>query len=88
MGAAGRPTSSRLLVAAVALTCSGLEKVLFLSCFIQFLSLLLVSYQRQLDLLTQKYVLCVLHFFSSACFLRAQVNHQGLLVNGGIWEWV
>lgn len=47
-----------------------------------------MRYQRQLDLLTQKYVLCVLHFFPVACFLRAQVNHQGLLVNHGIWKWV
>lgn len=49
-----------------------------MSCFVRFLSLF-VSYQRQFDLLTQKYVLCVLRFFSLACFLRAQVNHQGLL---------
>lgn len=59
-----------------------------MSCFVRFLSLLFVSYQRQFDLLTQKYVLCVLCFFSLARFLRAQENHQGLLVNHGIWEWV
>lgn len=53
-----------------------------------FPSLLFFSYRRHLDLLTQEYLLCFLHFFPSACFLRAQGDHQGLLVNHGIWKWI